>query len=481
MTLPGFEFVAECVSDVGRIRTHNEDNSLILQDQGVYIVADGMGGHASGEVASQISVDSLKEFFNSGNHGAWYEKFDKIRRTRKFRNRQLTFEEFWLYKGIEFANRSIFETAQENNEFHDMGTTIVGLLFGDDTVAVSHVGDSRVYRIRERHMEQLTEDHSLVNEYIRLKILDPADSHKFPYKNVIVRALGLNKHVLVDTQSQPLREGDLFLLCSDGLTDMVDDRTILDTVNASQSNVSDACQALVRAANQNGGFDNITVMLVQVRLAGAAARTTTDHVEIAETPQGDDEIAGALTIAAAAEAAITVVAESREPVSSGEDSPPNQRDFEAALELDDLLLDDDDNPDDILAVDAVARLASNPPEERTVETASAKAASTPAGTMVAETPGDDDAGAHEASAALAGVDDSSAQLATEPVLATPGEPRPDEPKIEKKSTALPVAEVITTASVQTPPPEITPELDLESKKSRRDADAEAELESLLDD
>lgn len=255
-------YVAECVSDTGRIRPHNEDNFLIIRDEQLFVVADGMGGHSSGEVASQTAVDALAEFFGQ-SRDEWVERFEKAQKTKKLKNKKCSFEGFRLHHAIEFSNRSIFHKASTNALYHDMGTTIVSLLFGRDCVAVSHVGDSRIYRLRRGELVQLTEDHSLVNEYIKLKILDPADSHKFPYRNVIVRALGLNKNVVVDTQTLPVEEGDIYLLCSDGLTDMVDDALIQDSLSRYQDDLARGCQALVSLANLHGGYDNITVMLVK--------------------------------------------------------------------------------------------------------------------------------------------------------------------------------------------------------------------------
>ncbi|MCA9522307.1 MAG: Stp1/IreP family PP2C-type Ser/Thr phosphatase [Myxococcales bacterium] len=310
-------YVADCVSDTGRIRPHNEDNFLIIGNERLYVVADGMGGHSSGEVASQTAVDALSEFF-AEPRDEWQERYDKALKNKKLKNKKASFEEFRLHHAIEFSNRSIFQKASTNALYHDMGTTIVGLLFGRNHVAVSHVGDSRIYRMRDEALVQITEDHSLVNEYIKLKILDPADSHKFPYRNVIVRALGLNKNVAVDTRTLEVKRGDVYLLCSDGLTDMVDDALILDSLIRYRDDLSRGCQALVSLANLHGGYDNITVMLVKavdaeewsnaVEASGADGAIDPDQtLELPKSglPQGDDPVAAfAMSVRAILEAAI---------------------------------------------------------------------------------------------------------------------------------------------------------------------------------
>ncbi len=242
-------------TNVGMKRTHNEDNFSIIEDAGLYIVADGMGGHASGEVASKMAVDSMKEFFNSTAQDperTWPYKMDRSK----------GYEENRLITGIKLANLRIYESAQRDPRQRGMGTTIVTMFAVEDGVYVAHVGDSRGYRIREGKIEQLTEDHSLLNDYIKMKRLTPEEIANFPHKNVIVRALGMKDTVKVDTRFEQPRAGDTYLLCSDGLSGPVTDPDMLDIVTHS-SDLKTAASRLIQRANEHGGPDNISVVLAR--------------------------------------------------------------------------------------------------------------------------------------------------------------------------------------------------------------------------
>ncbi len=242
-------------TNVGMKRTHNEDNFSILEDAGLYIVADGMGGHASGEVASKMAVDSLKEFFAATAQDperTWPYKMDRSK----------GYEENRLITGIKLANLRIYESAQRDPRQRGMGTTIVTMFAVEDGVYVAHVGDSRVYRIRDAKIEQLTEDHSLLNDYIKMKRLTPEEIANFPHKNVIVRALGMKDTVKVDTRYEQPRAGDTYLLCSDGLSGPVTDPDMLDIVQNS-ADIKTAASRLIQRANEHGGPDNISVVLAR--------------------------------------------------------------------------------------------------------------------------------------------------------------------------------------------------------------------------
>jgi PPM family protein phosphatase len=242
-------------TNVGMKRTHNEDNFSIIEDSGLYVVADGMGGHASGEVASKMAVDSLKEFFAATAQDperTWPYKMDRAK----------GYEENRLITGIKLANLRIFETAQREARQRGMGTTIVSIFTVIDGVYVAHVGDSRVYRIRDGQMEQLTEDHSLLNDYVKMKRLTPAEIANFPHKNVIVRALGMKDTVKVDTRFEVPRANDIILLCTDGLSGPVKDEQILEIVDKS-TDLRAASRRLIECANENGGPDNITCVLAR--------------------------------------------------------------------------------------------------------------------------------------------------------------------------------------------------------------------------
>jgi len=243
-------------TDVGQKRTHNEDAIYMPDQERLLVVADGMGGHASGDVASKMAVDTMAQFFHATGESpeiTW--PFMVNRDGRHDENRLIT--------GVKLANLKIYELAQSNSRLKGMGTTLVAIYFTEDRVLIAHVGDSRVYLISDGEMQQITEDHSLLNDYIKMKRIGPDEVHKFPHKNVIVRALGMRDQVLVDLLTRQPRLGDVYLLCSDGLCDMVDDNTIQEVVKAEQ-NLDNCCNRLVALANENGGADNITVALARV-------------------------------------------------------------------------------------------------------------------------------------------------------------------------------------------------------------------------
>ena len=242
---------------VGMKRSHNEDNLAILSEENLYMVADGMGGHASGEVASQMAVETVADFFRETSKDediTWPYKMEKGRK----------YEENRLAAGIKLANLRIYETAAQNAAQRGMGTTIVALAFAGNSAFLGHVGDSRIYRLRGDEMEQVTEDHSLLNDYIKMKDLTEEEIENFPHKNVIVRALGMKETVQVDVCHEEPEVGDLYLLCSDGLNGMVTDDGIRGCMVDNRDDLEAACNALIQAANDGGGNDNITVVLVEI-------------------------------------------------------------------------------------------------------------------------------------------------------------------------------------------------------------------------
>jgi PPM family protein phosphatase len=243
-------------TNIGLKRAHNEDSFFMPEEAKLAIVADGMGGHASGEVASKMAVDTVAEHFRNTSEDAeltWPYKLDG---PDKYDANRLT-------TGIKLANLRIYDKAQKDENCHGMGTTIVATLFLDDKVLIGHVGDSRVYRLRDGQLMQLTEDHSLLNDYIRMKRLSADDVGKFPHKNVIVRALGMKESVQVDLLSDQMRVGDTYLLCSHGLSGMVDDPGLAYILQEEQD-LDTACERLIHAANRNGGVDNITCVLARL-------------------------------------------------------------------------------------------------------------------------------------------------------------------------------------------------------------------------
>jgi protein phosphatase len=243
-------------TNVGMKRDHNEDSLYLPQSERLAIVADGMGGHASGEVASRMAVDTIAGFFRETEEEqelTWPFKID--RGNRHDVNRMVT--------AIKLANLKIHQEAQRNPACHGMGTTVVTTLFLDHSLIVGHVGDSRLYRLREGMFDQLTEDHSLLNDYIKMKHLTPEEVEAFPHKNVIVRALGMKPSVQVDVIVDQPRLGDVFLLCSDGLSSMVPDLEIAAVVSG-ESDLDQLCDRLVEMANGNGGLDNVTVIAARL-------------------------------------------------------------------------------------------------------------------------------------------------------------------------------------------------------------------------
>jgi protein phosphatase len=243
-------------TDVGMKRTHNEDFLYLPDEERLIMVADGMGGHASGDLASRLAVDTIVDFFRATSEEpeiSWPFLVDRDNRMHENR----------LVTGVKLANLKIFEAAQRNSRFRGMGTTIVACFFCEDLVLIGHVGDSRVYHIHGNEMTQITEDHSLLNDYIKMKRITPDEVDRFPHKNVIVRALGMKETVAVDILSANPVLGDIFLLCSDGLSGMVEDGDMLKLVH-SEKDLDRCCEKLVESANANGGVDNITVALARL-------------------------------------------------------------------------------------------------------------------------------------------------------------------------------------------------------------------------
>ena len=241
---------------VGMKRAQNEDNLFLMPEENLYIVADGMGGHSAGEVASKMAVEIVSQFFGETTEDeevTWPFKLD----------RQKKYEENRLVTSIKLANLRIYEAAVSDATSKGMGTTIVTVLFTKEGVYCAHVGDSRIYRIRNGEMELLTEDHSLLNDYIKMKDLTPEEIENFPHKNVIVRALGMKETVQVDVYFEKPQHGDIYLLCSDGLSGMIEDPDMNALVAECGDNLEEACNRLIQLGNKNGGTDNITVALSQ--------------------------------------------------------------------------------------------------------------------------------------------------------------------------------------------------------------------------
>lgn len=262
------------ISDVGLQREHNEDSFAVLPDFSLFIVADGMGGHRAGDVASKLATEAIGEFFKktATEDATWPFHFDP----------NLSDEENKLLTSVRIANRQIFEHSSRSSDLRGMGTTVVGALFSrkKNRMFVSHVGDSRAYRVREGKIEQLTRDHSLVNDYLAA-MPDMTDEQRSELpKNVITRALGMQDSVEVDIQNDECRQGDAFILCSDGLSGMISDAEIREVVSGSAS-LEEACRRLVALANEHGGEDNITAVVIRI-----VDEATTRNLELSATQPG---------------------------------------------------------------------------------------------------------------------------------------------------------------------------------------------------
>jgi protein phosphatase len=248
-------------SDTGRRRRRNEDNYVVAPP--LFAVADGMGGAQAGEVASRLAASALEGEDSDGLQGL--ERIDAL---------------------IQEANRRIYDRASTDPAASGMGTTMTVALVEEMTVAIGHVGDSRAYLVRGEQMEQLTDDHSLVNELLKSGRLSEEEAHVHPQRSVITRAVGTDPDVDVDGFTIEAEEGDVFLLCSDGLTDMVSDEEILELVHSHRDDLDKAVKALVTAANRGGGEDNITA--VAFRISAEQPVSTEDTVAMPAIT-GDEE------------------------------------------------------------------------------------------------------------------------------------------------------------------------------------------------
>ena len=231
----------------------------ILSEHRLFVVADGMGGHRAGDVASHMATTEITAFFDAtsadGDGVEWPAEEDS----------RLTPEQTRLVSAVKLANKRIFQASVGNRSVQGMGTTVVGALFNRDDrkMHIAHVGDSRAYRVREGEITQLTRDHSLLNDYLLvMPNLTDAQKERLP-TNVITRALGMQDAVAVDLYFEDVEPGDVYVLCSDGLNGMVSDERILEIVHCAGSDVETAAKTLISQANQNGGEDNITVVLMK--------------------------------------------------------------------------------------------------------------------------------------------------------------------------------------------------------------------------
>ena len=243
------------ISDTGLKRPHNEDSAVTDTALGLAVVADGMGGYKAGEVASaiaaQLILNEVRAGIANGDANTKVESSGMSRATLVIRD------------AVAKANAEVFRTAQEVPQCQGMGTTVVVVFYHGDKVSIAHVGDSRVYRLRGNEFKQITRDHSLIQELIDRGFFTPEEAAENTPKNLVTRALGIEQSVEVDVQEQDLQAGEIYLLCSDGLNDMVDDEEIHLTLSKYSANLVQAATELVRLANEKGGKDNVSVVLIR--------------------------------------------------------------------------------------------------------------------------------------------------------------------------------------------------------------------------
>lgn len=248
---------ASGITDIGNVRSTNEDYYGILPEVHLYIVADGMGGHAGGEVASRMAIETAVKEFTALSHTGLEDSFSALTPS------DLPPPARHLATAVQRANRAIFNLGAERPDLSGMGTTIVALLIAGETGYIAHVGDSRAYVIRKETITQLTTDHSLVSEYLEKGYLTSEAAQTHPLKHVLSRALGTQPSARVSVTTQEIREDDLFLLCTDGLTNSLSEKDMLSAFPPPDGNLDIACKRLIAMANEKGGEDNMTLILVR--------------------------------------------------------------------------------------------------------------------------------------------------------------------------------------------------------------------------
>ena len=250
------EIIYSAASDPGLKRKLNEDSYITDPGRGFFAIADGMGGHTAGEIASKIAVDAVHELIKTSSPG-------DIKADPHY-DPHVSEDANILRRAILEGNRRILSSALKNGELRGMGTTIVAVKIGGDSLAVGFVGDSRAYLVRNGKIDQITMDHSWVNEQIKIGLMKKSEADGHPLRNVITRALGINDEVKVDVTDHDLFPDDILLLCSDGLNTQLSDSEMLEPIIAHKNDLHSACRELIKKSNSNGGEDNITVILIRV-------------------------------------------------------------------------------------------------------------------------------------------------------------------------------------------------------------------------
>lgn len=243
------------MTDTGLIRDHNEDSIGNNQNLGLAVLADGMGGHRGGEVASAITVSTILETLE--------EKLKQIKHGDIDEGTGYSSESIAVNDSIVEANANVYASSHENPHYRGMGTTVVVLLFHDDRFTVAHVGDSRLYRYRDGELEQITNDHSLTQELLDSGFYTPEQAEQSLNKHLVTRAIGIEESVQIDVLEGDAHPGDIYLLCSDGVTDMIDDNVIRRSIRDNDDDLEKIADELIRESNAAGGKDNISVILAR--------------------------------------------------------------------------------------------------------------------------------------------------------------------------------------------------------------------------
>ena len=243
------------LTDVGLVRDHNEDSIGENRDLGLAVLADGMGGHRGGEVASAIAVSTILESLDNELKNIKSGNIDEVTGYR--------LESIAVNDAVTKANENVFTSSNENSQYRGMGTTVVVLLFHDNHFTVAHVGDSRLYRYRDNELEQITRDHSLMQELVDKGFYTTEQARESLNKNLVTRAIGAEESVQVDIHEDAALPEDIYLLCSDGLTDMLEDEVIKNTITNSSEDLEKIATELIRLSNESGGKDNISVILAK--------------------------------------------------------------------------------------------------------------------------------------------------------------------------------------------------------------------------
>ncbi|PKO54040.1 MAG: protein phosphatase [Betaproteobacteria bacterium HGW-Betaproteobacteria-20] len=258
------------LTDVGLHREHNEDAIASDDTMGFVILADGMGGYKAGEIASEMAVLSITAELSEAMVNHQPGQVDTVLRQQS--------EAQLILNAVKNANKMIYRVSQTQPLCAGMGTTLVLGLFTNNKLLVGHIGDSRMYRLRNQILSQITEDHSLLQEQIIAGLITVEQARYSANKNLVTRALGVSPEVELELNEYDVEVDDIYLLCSDGLSDLIEDNAIQTTLNTLSSNLANAAQALVKMANDSGGNDNISVILVKVKASFEAGHTWHDNI-----------------------------------------------------------------------------------------------------------------------------------------------------------------------------------------------------------